>query len=421
MKTITIFILSLALLIIMSNYASAAYVLNDPFETGGTGYDSANGWSVHNSPGVSLSTSVKYQGSSSVCSVVAGTATFIYTTVNQTSNITCAAYIYVNVSTGSSMSGIWSGSLANGLQWIGAREYPNYYCGYYSSGLDSGISIPTATWVRVAVYTKNFTSFYYWVNNTYVGNDAHNNVDYGLQIGYGSGAFNAGNTVCMDNLLCWQGNYTQEPLPLLNLSNFNCTSSGTTMSPYITSDTTPTFNFTSNITANCRISNKNLAYQSMNSSRDCTGGEGTLSHVCTLTAQDELTTPAAYVYAACIATGNPGNNASVTLLMTITNLFENSTAAIEQGIRDSVIGTGATIYTNQQVYLRSLNNSQFVGTVEKLAAYGNQRWLFHYYNDTGNPLGLFNITPVVYTLEIYNRSLTDIDAVVSGFINSTKN
>ncbi len=79
---------------------------------------------------------------------------------------------------------------------------------------------------------------------------------------------------------------------------------------------------------------------------------------------------------------------------------------------------GASIYTNQQVYLRDLNNRQNLTTVDRVVVYGNQRWLINYNNVT--TLGLFNMSPVVYSLEISNGTLLQIETMITSFINTTK-
>jgi len=205
----------------------------------------------------------------------------------------------------------------------------------------------------------------------------------------------------------------------------NCTSCnisfGDTSEPYTTSDTTPTFTFPTDIAANCRIDDANQNHSSMGSSRNCAGGQGTTSHTCTLTVQDELVASADEVFVACAGTGgDEATNSSARMLMDITGLSNTSTDAIDVGIQASAIWPGATVYTNQQVYLRNLNNSQVVGTVDKIAVYGNQRWLFNNALDGESTLGLFNMTPVVYVLDLINTSSEEVKRQVSTLINATK-
>jgi hypothetical protein len=208
-----------------------------------------------------------------------------------------------------------------------------------------------------------------------------------------------------------------------NLNNITCTScnppNGDTISPYETDDTTPTFTFNTGIFIACRIGDENVNYTGMDSSRNCDYGANVSSHTCTLIAQDGLVNYNTTIYVACNYLEN--STAQFSLPMLISSLeTPNSTEAIQQGIENSIIGSGATIYTNQKVYLRMLNGSTITATVTKVAAYGNQRWLFNYVNETGTLAGLFNLTPVVYSLDMKNMSVKAIRANVTSFINSTK-
>jgi hypothetical protein len=169
----------------------------------------------------------------------------------------------------------------------------------------------------------------------------------------------------------------------------------------------------------CRIGDTNNNYTTMSSSRDCDAGQNLSIHTCTLTVQDGLVDYNVSVYISC--NYNETNNATMSLPMLISSLeLPNSTEAIMQGIENSVVGQGATIYSNQKVYLRLLNGTNMITTVNKVVAYGNQRWLINYVNATGTTLGLFNITPVVYTLDMKNMTAKAIRANVTAFINSTK-
>ena len=209
-----------------------------------------------------------------------------------------------------------------------------------------------------------------------------------------------------------------------NISDVNCTSSfpsGDTTEPYTTSDTTPTFRFNTSFSADCRISDENVSYDEMNSSRDC-AGQGTLNdHVCTLTEQDEIIYDNTVLYISCHNSSLDDPNASISLQMNITDLPVNRTKYMDLGISTSIIGGLATIYEDQKVFLRSADNSQVSATVDRALIYGDQRWLINYDNST--TLGLFNITPVVYVLEIgYPDPMTysEIQSTVGTFINGTK-
>lgn len=203
------------------------------------------------------------------------------------------------------------------------------------------------------------------------------------------------------------------------ISAIVCSSSNDTTAPYTTSDTTPTFAFETDVRANCRIGNMNLNFSSMGSSRDCqtTGQE---YHVCSLTVDDELLTPDPILYVTC-QNYYSVNETNISLQMNITDLDANSTRALQRGIEASSIYPDMTVYDNQQVYLRDVNNNQLLTTVDKLVVYGNQRWLFNYIAQNETPVGLFNITPVVYVLELQNMTLTNIKNKVKDYIDATRN
>ncbi len=96
--------------------------------------------------------------------------------------------------------------------------------------------------------------------------------------------------------------------------------------------------------------------------------------------------------------------------------------SIESGINTSVIN-GSTILSNQQVYIRTQNNTQVLGKFDKVAISGNQRWAFNYVtasDPTSQFTNMVNITPSFYVLEFANRTSTNISREVSGFINATK-
>lgn len=209
------------------------------------------------------------------------------------------------------------------------------------------------------------------------------------------------------------------------ISAINCTScnipNGDIVSPYTTNDTTPTFTFSTNVAANCRVGDDDQNYSTMGSSRNCASGDGTTSHTCTLTVQDELVANPDYVFFGCQNAGDNSESAlssSGALEVELTNLGDTIGNAIDSGIQNSLVWPGATVYNNQQVYLRNLANSQVLGTADRVVVYGNQRWIINYDNTTA--LGLFNLTPAIYTLDLVNVSSTFVTAQVRVFINSTK-
>jgi hypothetical protein len=93
--------------------------------------------------------------------------------------------------------------------------------------------------------------------------------------------------------------------------------------------------------------------------------------------------------------------------------------AIEQGIANAL--TGVTILTDQQIYIRYANTTQRLGTFDKFAISGGQRWAFNYVTGADtftNMASTFNNT--VNILEIANTTTTNITSQVESFIDSTK-
>jgi hypothetical protein len=231
-----------------------------------------------------------------------------------------------------------------------------------------------------------------------------------------------GYTLLFDNWQICQGACANPSgssgVPVLgSLTCTSCTAPGNT-SPYVTTSTTPTFTFITNVNANCRVASTDENWTAMGNTRNCTSGEGATSHTCTLTSQDALPPESGYMYIACrnnVTNEEPALSQTGGLLMN--GIAATAQAAIDFGIHHSVIWPGATIYTNQQVYLRDLNNNQKLVTVDRVVAYGNQRWLFNYNN--ASLLGLFNLTPVVYCMEL-NMTSSLIEGNVTALINATK-
>ena len=98
------------------------------------------------------------------------------------------------------------------------------------------------------------------------------------------------------------------------LSNYNLTSgwSGASydnVAPYKTNDTTPTFTLDTDENSDCRIGINDLNYTDMGSTRDCSGGEGTMSHTCTVISADNLSYSLSNqsVYISCVNIHVPTN------------------------------------------------------------------------------------------------------------------
>jgi hypothetical protein len=92
--------------------------------------------------------------------------------------------------------------------------------------------------------------------------------------------------------------------------------------------------------------------------------------------------------------------------------------AIETGILNEI--PGAAIYTDKQVYVRYADNTQKLGRFDKVAVYGNQRWLFNYITG-GDSYNNFNdMEPVIYALEMEGKTQGEITSEVGNLIAGTK-
>lgn len=189
-----------------------------------------------------------------------------------------------------------------------------------------------------------------------------------------------------------------------------------------TSDTTPTVSINTNKKAYCRIGVSDLNYTDMGSSRNCSGG-GTKSLTCTLTEQDILTQETSYVYIGCQNQfgGENSTSTSRALKVSLSNADTESPGrnAIVSGIQNALI-SGYTIYTDQKVYARNSANNQSVGVFDKVVKWMNKIWAFNYITGNQSYVNMFNITPVLYTLEMTNQTSIQINTTVYQLIMDTK-
>lgn len=211
----------------------------------------------------------------------------------------------------------------------------------------------------------------------------------------------------------------------LNILDVRCvTCDDQTTEPYTTTDVTPTFYFQTNFAALCRISDENDTYADMGSERDCSSDSNQLNHICTSIVEDSLLTAESDLFVNCIVAGTSVNT-TVHLEMNVTALDNNMNNALERaldaGIAASSLNTLATVYPHQQVYLRNAFGTEVLGTIDRVVAYGNQRWLLHAVMSNESTIGLFNITPSVYSLELDDYEASVVATKVKEYIDSTKN
>ncbi|MFA5887355.1 MAG: hypothetical protein WC852_01430 [Candidatus Nanoarchaeia archaeon] len=115
---------------------------------------------------------------------------------------------------------------------------------------------------------------------------------------------------------------------------------------------------------------------------------------------------------------NPGYSVGVDEL----SPNDTSESAARGQIVESVLSQlpSASIYTDQQVYVRYLNGSQILGTFDKLAVYGNQRWAFNYISSGESFTGITNLTPSLYVWENTLLGTAQVQQQVEALIDSTK-
>ncbi|MBI2523033.1 hypothetical protein HYW19_01465 [Candidatus Woesearchaeota archaeon] len=224
--------------------------------------------------------------------------------------------------------------------------------------------------------------------------------------------------------------------PEINQNSYNMTSEGgagcvewrtNPATPCSTGDTTPTVNFTTTESAWCAIGTQSInftQYINLGVDRNCTLGQGTLSHTCTLAPDDELTFENSNIYISCRdSSGNEnmtGKSTSGPLSLTITGLETGGDSAIGRGVQNALL-SGYTNYTNQQIYARKLDGTQDFGTFDWVAKKGSKVWAFNYITSGEEAhVGLFNLTPVLYVLEMSNITNSTIINKVELMINATK-
>ena len=222
--------------------------------------------------------------------------------------------------------------------------------------------------------------------------------------------------------------YALETPPALSFFNLTsdggCTVWNTNKSSYCnTTDSTPTITFATDLNAVCAVGVNDWNYTTMGVSRNCSGGEGTQSHTCTLISSDQLVYEQSSVYLSCKSfLGKESVNSSSGSLAVwyVTDSANESSGriAIEAGINSSAI-TGVPILSDQQVYIVRLNGTQQLGTFDKFVVSGNQRWLFNYFV-SGSPLEWWSIGNTLNLWENVSLSPLLIKPSVSLFINNTK-
>ena len=171
----------------------------------------------------------------------------------------------------------------------------------------------------------------------------------------------------------------------------------------------------------CAIGLSNSNYTTMGASRNCTAGEGTLKHSCTLIEQDELVYDTSTIYLSCKDSSGNMNSTSTSgaLSLAVTGLEAAARTSIGIGIQNALL-SGYTNYTDLQIYARNLSNGQIKGTFDRAAKKGNKLWAFNRIGVSDSNVNMFNLTPVLYTLEFANSTSAQIISLTELLINTTK-
>lgn len=201
----------------------------------------------------------------------------------------------------------------------------------------------------------------------------------------------------------------------------NCTSWDTdTSTECQTEDTTPTVSITTDDAESCAIGLVNQNFTSY-SDRNCTVS-GANSFICSVIAEDELVYEDSYIYISCIDSNGNENTTSTSgpLTVQVMGLEEGSEESIEYGIQNALI-SDYTIYNDQLVYVTDDTNTlQDFGTFDRFVKKGNKAWAFNYITKGEEHTGLFNLSPVLYILEMANNTNSTIINLVETMINETK-
>lgn len=188
-----------------------------------------------------------------------------------------------------------------------------------------------------------------------------------------------------------------------------------------TTDPTPTVTFNTTDIANCSISKNNWNYTAMvtNDSTTKCGTVDTTNMSCTLPDTQALAIGAQSIYIACRSASGDDTSNSGALAITFF-IDEPTMRSYMDSAITNVLGN-PTIYTDQQIYLRRLNGSQYMATYDKVAVSGQQRWAFNFLTGSDAYQNVGNLTPVLYTYETTNISTTQLQTEIEEFIRATQN
>jgi hypothetical protein len=295
----------------------------------------------------------------------------------------------------------------------------------FTFGSEFQLNGSTTYWIVLRVHGLEGSGNHYWAGRDTTQSYPDGTLYY-QQLGAGSGAWISHASDL--NFRIWGGDCQSTSISP-TIETYNCTSCDqpATSAPFTSQDTTPTFSITTDINANCAIGTVDENYStttSNNLERNCTNTSST-NHICTLPYSDGLLmNETDNLYIACQSMSDGLENITSTsgsLLMNITTAQVEvlGDEAIEAGINSSFIFP-TTVYSNQQVYIRDLNNNQKLGTFDRVATFNLKRWALNYVTSAESLItDLFNITPSFYAQEYQDMTYKAINDSVRELINNT--
>ena len=188
----------------------------------------------------------------------------------------------------------------------------------------------------------------------------------------------------------------------------------------------PTVKFNTSEDAWCAIGKSDLSYTNAGNSRNCTGaasGEGTKEHFCTLILEDEIITTNASIYISCKDANNNENLTSTSgplnISVSASILESNARAQLDLGASNA-LASGYSSFSDQKIYARNSANSQSTGRFDKVFKKLSRLWALNYLSGADDYVNMVNITPVLYTLELSNKTRAQILNQTELLINATK-
>ena len=103
----------------------------------------------------------------------------------------------------------------------------------------------------------------------------------------------------------------------------------------------------------------------------------------------------------------------------VESTYPASVTDLDYGIQNALV-TGFSLYTDQLVYARSAQGLQGLATFDRVVKKGNKAWAFNYLESGESASGFFNLSPVLYVLELSNLTNVSLISIVETTINNTK-